>query len=166
MQTVLSKRKSLQIEIESIRAKLKSIEMELSEISKLRSSKNGIKKQELKNILVIDGLMYQKFPSHTLYTWEEAMEYPDGLSISGYVGWRLPTIEELERLFIKQVKLNSKGDSHYIMQEFLENMPRSSRFWSSSEENEPYAWVADFTMGYDYWRIKSLKYHALFVRDI
>jgi len=78
----------------------------------------------------------------------------------------LPRVEELERLFTKQVQRSIRGEEYFIIKEFVDYMPKEAKFWSASEENENYAWVLDFNVGYDYWRKKSNRYYALFVRDI
>jgi len=44
--------------------------------------------------------------------------------------------------------------------------PKRCKIWSSSEENENYAWVQILNVGYDYWRDKRGKYYAIYVRDI
>ena len=144
--------------------RLDKIFLHRKRIDKLRMQKRQIYKVD--NILFWDKLMYQRFPSKKFFRWKEAVEYAKTLTISNYKNWRLPTIDELERLFTKQSSRNSLGDSHFIIKEFLEVMPTDSCFWSSSEENEPYAWVADFRRGYDYWRRKELNCYAIFVRDI
>jgi hypothetical protein len=169
------KLESVKTRIDEIKSKVNGLEKELLEIKmldKLFSFKSDINRVQKKriykvdDIIFLDEVMYQRVPSRNLYSWDEAIEYSKRLNISGYRNWRLPTIDELEKLFTKQSKKNSKGDIHYIIKDFLETMPRESCFWSSSEENEPYAWVADFSKGYDYWRRKSLKFHVIFVRDI
>ncbi len=169
------KLESVKIKIDDIKSKMSRIEKEILEIKQLdrnftfKDSIDRVKKRKIykvDNIIFFNNLMYQRFPDKNLYSWQEAIEYGDSLEISNYRGWRLPTIDELEALFTKQNRLNSHGDSHYIIRDFLEAMPTDSIFWSISQENEPYAWVADFSRGYDYWRLKKLKYHALFVRDI
>ena len=161
------------IRIDEIKAKVNSLEKELLEIKQLdrlffckdtveKSRKTTIYKGD--DILFVAELSYQRFPNYKIVTWEEANEYAKKLRIGGYNDWRLPTIEELERLLTKQSMKNSKRDSHYILRDFLEVMPQDSCFWSSTEENELYAWVVDFGKGYDYWRRKTLKYYAIYVR--
>ncbi|NEW61643.1 DUF1566 domain-containing protein, partial [Sulfurovum sp. bin170] len=161
------------IRIDEIKAKVNSLEKELLEIKQLdrlligkdtfeKSRKTTIYKGD--DILFVGELSYQRFPNHKLVTWEEANEYAKKLKIAGYDDWRLPTIEELEGLLTKRSLKNSKRDSHYVLRDFLEIMPQDSCFWSSSEENELYSWLADFGKGYTYWRRKTLKYYALYVR--
>jgi len=166
---------NLQAKIDEIKKRVDELEREIIKLKKtdklfsFQTKIDGVKKRtiySLDNFILLNDLMYQRFPTRKLFTWHEAMEYAKGLKISGYEGWRLPTIEELEALFTKKAQKNSKGDSYFIIKYFLESLPKEAKFWSSSEENEPYAWVADFNMGYDYWRHKSSRYYALFVRDI
>ena len=41
------------------------------------------------------GLMWQKTPSETSYSWQEAVDYCSALELSGYDDWRAPTLKEL-----------------------------------------------------------------------
>jgi len=104
-------------------------------------------------IVVIDGLMYQNQPFIDRYTWEEAHEYVKYLRLGGYDDWRLPTIEELQK--VRNPKLdkwqgsgtwgewmsrhanvlykNSKGKICCTRKEFVKNLPEYSFFWSSTE---------------------------------
>jgi hypothetical protein len=166
---------SAKIKLDEIKAKVNSLENELLEIrllDKILHTKKEIniyKNRPIykdKNIIIYKDLMYQRFPYDKLYTWYEAIEEAKKLNLSNYTGWRLPTIEELEKLLIKRTFRNSKGDKHYILKEFIEGMPKESFFWTIKEEGEQNAWVIDFSHGYDYWRRKATKLHALFVRDI
>ncbi len=173
----IEKIEQAKIKIDEIKSKMSLLEKELLEIKKLDTIylyKESIEKERVQKkkiykvdkIIFWDKIMYQRFPSNKLFSWEEAMVFAKSLNISNYKNWRLPTIDELEKLFTKQSNQNSKGNSHYIIKDFLEVMPKDSSFWSSSEENEPYAWVADFSKGYSYWRKKELNYYAIFVRDV
>jgi len=183
MQTEIDKRRVYQkraekldrvkIKIDDIKAKVNSLEKELLEIKQLDRllfDKESIKKSKKETIYKTDDILffgklsYQRFPTQQLLTWEEANEYAKNLKTGGYSDWRLPTIEELEKLLTKQSIKNSKGESHYVLRDFLDMMPTESCFWSSTEENELYAWVVDFGKGYDYWRRKTIKYYALYVR--
>jgi len=163
----------VKIKIDDIKAKVNSLEKELLEIKQLDRllfDKESIKKSKKETIYKTDDILffgklsYQRFPTQQLLTWEEANEYAKNLKTGGHSDWRLPTIEELEKLLTKQSIKNSKGESHYVLRDFLDMTPTESCFWSSTEENELYAWVVDFGKGYDYWRRKTIKYYALYVR--
>jgi|GEM_PF-7036648 len=166
---------NLQYEVDEIKRRVNRIEEKIIKMKRVdrlftfQTKIDGLNKRtiyKVDNILFIGSLMYQRFPTKKLFSWEEAKEYAKGLKISGYGDWRVPSIEELEQLFTKKAQKNSAGDSYFIIKEFINSMPKDAKFWSSSEENELYAWVADFNMGYDYWRHKNSRYYALFVRDI
>jgi len=161
--------------IDDIKAKVIGLEKELLEIKNLDKQFGFYQTIKLNrkdrvyrvdNMLFLGNLAYQQFPDTTLSTWEDAMQEAKKLEISSYSSWRLPTVDELEKLLTRVSLKNSKGDSHYILKDFLENIPTDSCFWTSTEENRLYAWVVDFRKGYDYWRRKTLKYHALYVHDI
>jgi hypothetical protein len=166
------------VKVDEIKAKVNGLEKELLEIKKLdkilmlRAEMGDIIKSRRETIYKVDDILffgklaYQRFPSHKLYNWKEAKENAQKLKISKYGDWRLPTIAELEKLLTRSRLKNSKGDRHYVIQDYLESMPTDSCFWSATEENELYAWVVDFGKGYDYWREKTLAYHTLFVHDI
>ena len=44
---------------------------------------------------LVTGLMWQKTPPAKGFTWEEAKEYVENLTLGGYNDWRLPTPKEL-----------------------------------------------------------------------
>jgi len=164
----------VKVRVDEIKAKMNGLEKELLEIKQLdrkllwkstidRSKKETIYKSD--EILFFGKLSYLRFSNHKLVTWDEARESASSLKVAGYNDWRLPTIDELERLLTKQSIKNYKGESHYILRDFLDMMPHDSCFWSSTEENELYAWVINYGKGYDYWRRKTIKYYALYVRQ-
>ena len=51
-----------------------------------------------KDIITIDGIMYQKYISSATHTWQEAKDYCQGLSLGGYNDWRLSNFKELVEL--------------------------------------------------------------------
>lgn len=62
-----------------------------AKIAKLKNSTTSIKK----NIFTIDGVMYQKYPSSAIHTWQEAKDYCQGLTLGRYNDWRLSSFKEL-----------------------------------------------------------------------
>jgi len=167
----VKKLENVKLRIDEIKAKMNSLERELLEIKQLDKKllyKPNIEKKKTiyksDEILFFEELSYQRFPTLTRMSWQEAIESAKKSRVANYNDWRLPTIDELERLLTKQNIKNHKGESHHVLREFLNIMPQDSCFWSATEENELYAWVVDFGKGYDYWRNKSLKYYTLYVR--
>ncbi len=90
-----------------------------------------------KNIVTIDGLMYQNQPFTERYTWQQAKEYCQGLTLDGYSDWRLPNRKELDSLQTIKGHKNLNGDTYYIREEFIKNLTSySSKFWSLTSYNE------------------------------
>ncbi|MDQ7046626.1 MAG: DUF1566 domain-containing protein [Sulfurovum sp.] len=52
------------------------------------------------DVMMINGLMWQKETVEEKMNWNDAMEYAKNLRLGGYDDWRLPTIEEFEKLVI------------------------------------------------------------------
>jgi len=129
--------------------------------------------------VIIEGLVYENRSFTHRYTWEEAKAH---CTQKGN-GWRLPSVAELHQLSNielyglfdenwqswfdenKDKRLqNSKGDYHFIREEFIENMPQSSLFWTSKERDSSFAWCVTFSNGYDLWSKQSYTLYVLCVR--
>ena len=87
------------------------------------------------------GLMWTKKDNVSDVNWQEAMDYCGNLQLSGHSGWRLPTIEELQRIHDAHANVGGyhvKGD-----------MQLSSLWhWSSSKGNASWeAWDFHFSDG-------------------
>ena len=119
-----------------------------------------------KDIVTIDGLMYQNQPFTKRYTWQKAKEYCQDLTLGGYSDWRLPNRKELKKLLTKNSSKSSKGYTQYIRREFIENLPKYSWFWTSTtyEKGSFLAWDVIFNGGYEDWYYKSSNLYALCVR--
>jgi hypothetical protein len=44
------------------------------------------------------GLLWQQETAHGKYTWQEALQYCDGLGLAGFDDWRLPNVRELQSI--------------------------------------------------------------------
>jgi len=118
-----------------------------------------------KNIIIIDGLMYQNinFEEVGRMSWKDASNYAKNLNFNNLDGWRLPTREELKKLIDIKLK-NSKGDYHFIEKKFIENMPTFSWFWTSEKKDLSYYWVIFFSDGHNYWSNNNYKGYVLCVK--
>ena len=129
-----------------------------------------------KDIVTIDGLMYQNQPFTKRYTWREAKEYCQGLTLGGYSDWRLAKRKELDSLKTTKGYKNLNGDVHYIREEFIKNLTSYySKFWSSTSYNEDMAsliykkdsslfWSVNFKINPYIPEHKDFKNYALCVR--
>ena len=104
--------------------------------------------------IIIDGLEWQAEDDGIQRTWDEAVEYANGLGN----GWRLPTIEEL----ISIIDLK-RYDPACKIQNCV-----SSYYWSSSPNagDSSYAWPVNFYYGYMSPSNKDYHYYARCVRNI
>ncbi len=50
------------------------------------------------DVMMINGLMWQKETVEEAMNWDDAMEYAKNLRLGGYDDWRLPTIEEFKEV--------------------------------------------------------------------
>ena len=83
------------------------------------------------------GLMWQKTPDFTRYTYDEALEYVENLEIGGYDDWRLPTIKELYSLAYFNGEIIPEGESHpYIDTDYFDfeydHLLFAGQYWSST----------------------------------
>ena len=118
-----------------------------------------------KNIVTIDGLMYQNQPFTKKYTWKKAKKYCQDLTLDGYSDWRLPNRKELEKLLTKN-EIQGQKETYYIRPEFVKNLRNYAWFWTSTtnEKDSSHACFVNFYFGYDNCYYKSSNYYALCVR--
>jgi Protein of unknown function (DUF1566) len=104
------------------------------------------------------GLMWTRSDNGYDLTWLEADKYCNDLSLAGLSGWRLPKIEDLERLY------DPKGGNRYNIRKPF----RLSNWlvWSSTEKGSDSAWSFYFNGGRrsSFRMVGSLGYRALCVR--
>jgi len=87
----------------------------------------------------------QEWSKEKMMTWYEAPWYAKSLG----VGWRVPTIEELNKAHENKVE---GFESNY--------------YWSSSECNSNSAWLLDFTNSFQYNANENLNHPVRCVRDV
>ena len=93
----------------------------------------------LEEIIVVDkatGLMWTRRDNGENIDWNDANEYAKRLRLGGHSDWRLPTIDELEKLYDP-----NGGNKYNIRKPF-----RLSGWWvwSSTKEGSDSAWVFNF----------------------
>lgn len=106
-----------------------------------------------------NGLIWQKGDSHNYdggRTWQQALEYCEGLSVAQYNDWRLPNIRELHSIV---------DDGRYSPAIAPVFISRSDSYWSSTTyESYYYAWSVDFDDGHTTHESKS--YDLLYLRCV
>jgi hypothetical protein len=105
------------------------------------------------------GLTWQKFQAPLPMTWEEALAYASGLSLTGKTDWRLPNVKELQSL----------NDEKLVKPSFNKNYfpsVSSGNYWSSTTiQNMPLkAWDINIDYGIVSYNDKTLKENVLCVR--
>ncbi len=79
-------------------------------------------------------------PGGEIYTWEAAKKACRELVKNGHSDWRLPTKEELNKLYKKRSVVGGFAGIVY---------------WSSTEDGADYAWIQHFTNWLQYWYSKT-----------
>jgi hypothetical protein len=114
---------------------------------KLPASERFVVLADFNNEAVLDketGLVWEKSPSTTTYTWENAIYHCGDLNVGGRKGWHLPTLEQLASLVDTSVSVSPKlptGHPFTAVQSFT--------YWSAttSASNTTYAWHVYFGYG-------------------
>ncbi len=95
------------------------------------------------------GLMWQQATAPGTYTWEQAVSYCEGLILSQYDDWRLPSLNELQTL-VDYERSNPAIDTAYFPD------IQASYYWSSTSiVYSSSAWNVDFFNGSVYGSNKS-----------
>ena len=104
------------------------------------------------------GQMWQKETAPGSYTWQQALEYAENLTLAGYSDWRLPNINELQTL----VDYSSYNPAIYPVFRIHTVL---GNYWSSTTyANSPHtAWRVNFSSGHAGGFKKSHNYY--YVRD-
>jgi len=107
-----------------------------------------------KDIVKIENLMWQDEAINITQQlkWKNAISYCENLTLGNYADWRLPSKEELLKLYKHKNKLQNLSSNYY---------------WSSStiKGYEGNAWIVDFNIGYVIGNYKDYNSYVRCVRD-
>lgn len=80
--------------------------------------------------------------SPSLYNWDNALAYCNGLTLANYTNWRLPNVKELHSL-IDVTKTTAPSINTFIFPD-----TQSAYYWSSTTSvgTSSYAWYVDFNI--------------------
>ncbi len=85
------------------------------------------------------GGMWSRTDNGYDINWHRADRYCKGLTLGGYTDWRLPTIEELEKLYDPDAEGRYKIRAPFQL--------TGAWVWSSTKKGSDRAWVFHFTLG-------------------
>ncbi len=111
------------------------------------------------------GLVWQSSDDKATRTWEQAVSYCEGMTLSDRVDWRLPNIKELQTI-IDYSKFGNAIRSDLF--KLSTTFPDVTNYWSSTSDlppNQGYARTAQFFEGWVNSHDKKLGYYALCVRS-
>lgn len=109
----------------------------------------------------VTGLEWQKATASGAYTWQDALDYCEDLTLPGKSDWRLPDKNELRSL------VDYSRNSPAIDIVFFPDT-QSLPYWSSTTlvDHTNLAWVVDFDTGIDYPGLIGGKSSSFYVRAV
>ena len=109
----------------------------------------------------LTGLMWVKSPDSTTRTWQQALDYANGLTLCGYSDWRLPNVNEFESL----VNAEQSNTAAWLNTQGFSNV-QSGVYWSSttSAYDTVLKWYVIMDFGYVYNHSDTVSGYVLPVR--
>jgi len=104
-------------------------------------------------------LVWQKNPSNTSLTWEQALSGAESLQLAGFDDWRLPNIKELFTLHDPS-RVNPAANPIFGLQAI-------AKYWSSTSipgQQGVKAWYFDTRFGITTYDLKTVSYPVIAVR--
>ena len=94
----------------------------------------------------LTGMMWVRSPDSATRTWQQSLDYANGLNLCGYTDWRLPNVNELESLI--NVEQPNSSAAWLNTQGF--NNVKFASYWASTTNTYKtyFAWIV--SMGYGY----------------
>lgn len=111
---------------------------------------------------VVDSLsmlQWQKVPSTTTMTWEDAITYAENLVQDGYSDWRLPNVKEIRSLNV-ETKVQPSADNSIF------SITNSQKYWASTTlpNKTTYAWYWSTQFGITTYDLKTTLNSVICVR--
>jgi hypothetical protein len=106
----------------------------------------------------VTGLEWQQATAPNTYTWQQAFNYCDALSLGGHSDWRLPTIKELSSI------IHFGRNNPAIETIFFTPSPYDYLSSTACAYDTNLAWYISFANGYVYSTSKSSSRHVRAVR--
>jgi Protein of unknown function (DUF1566)/Secretion system C-terminal sorting domain len=107
----------------------------------------------------LTGLTWQKAPNLDTLTWENALVYAEGLTLSGFSDWRLPNIKELESINDERIVNPSVSTTYFTT-------IGVKKYWSSTSlpNQTTRAWYLSTQFGITTYELKTARQWVICVR--
>ena len=110
----------------------------------------------------VTGLEWQQATAPGTYTWQQAIDYCNNLSLGGKDDWRLPTVKELSTLVDSSIPFPGPTINTSYFPDTVASDYWSSTTYASSTDD---AWCVDFDCG-DVRRLPTVRTSYCYVRAV
>ena len=107
----------------------------------------------------LTALIWQKVPNSDTLTWENALLYAEGLSLGGFIDWRLPNIKELQSINDERLVTPSVSTTYF-------STIGIKKYWSSTSlpNQTTRAWYLSTQFGITTYELKTARQSVICVR--